>query len=239
MSAHLRPEVARLFRALQEGDVEGLEELLASDRKLFTERDEVGRSLSLVAVYTGQIALAWDLIRRGAPEDLHEAAALGDLPRIRELLSKATVPAEAYAPDGWTPLHLAAFFGSAEACESLLDHGADISAVSRNPLANQPLHAAVAGGQAPVVRLLLSRHADVVSHRCQGGLTPLHLAAELGETEVVGLLLEAGAEVGVPNDLGQTPVDMARRSGHEDLVRVMLRHGARDLLVSRAHRVPG
>ena len=52
-------------------------------------------------------------------------------------------------PDGFTPLHLAAFFGRLEAAALLVDRGADLEAPSRNPRfpSVRPLHSAIAGGQ--------------------------------------------------------------------------------------------
>lgn len=236
MPTPLPPKVAAAFRAVLEADRESLERALSEDREVLRACDESGRSLSLVAVYTGQAALAWDLVRRGAPEGVHEAAALGDLPRLRELLGKDPEGAKTFAPDGWTPLHLAAFFGNLDACALLLDHGAELSAKARNPLANEPLHAAVAGGHASAVRLLIERGADPRSPHCQRGSTPLHLAVESDDAEIVEVLLEAGAEVGAHNDQGQTPVDVARLTGHDTLVPRMLRQGALDLGLDRRGR---
>jgi ankyrin repeat protein len=61
----------------------------------------------------------------------------------------------------WTALHLAAFFGQLEAATRLLEAARRLTAVSRNPLANTPLHAAVAGGHSDVSVLLIARGADV------------------------------------------------------------------------------
>ena len=83
----------------------------------------------------------------------------------------------AYSYDGWTALHLAAFFGQLEAAARLLEAGGRLAAVSRNPLANTPLHAAVAGGQPDVSVFLIARGADV-NATDSGRHTPLHIAAE-------------------------------------------------------------
>lgn len=46
---------------------------------------------------------------------------------------------------GWTPLHLASYFGHKEAVELLLDHGADINAV--NDFGDTALHKAAFVGR--------------------------------------------------------------------------------------------
>ena len=85
----------------------------------------------------------------------------------------------AFAFDGWTPLHLAAFFGQLDAVRILLDSGADLRAVSRNSMKNTPLHAATAGKHEQIARLLLEHGAD--PHAIDaGGYTPAKIAAENG-----------------------------------------------------------
>lgn len=223
----------RLFRALGEGDTETVEELLTADRQLLGAHDGQGRSLVLFAIYAGQPALAKDLVRRGAPEGLHEAAALGDLPRTEELLRKEAEGVARYSPDGWTPLHLASFFGHLDVCEALLHRGAPVHAVSHNAMGNQSLHAAVAGGRLPVVMALLAAGAEVNSGRSHGGYTPLHLAAGGGDLPMIQALLSAGAELGARDESGLTPVELARRSGEDAVVELLLREGARDLKLDR------
>jgi ankyrin repeat protein len=119
------------------------------------------------------------------------------------------------SPDGWTPLHLAAAFGGPQAAALLLEHGADVKQVSRNPAHNQALHACIAlGHNLETAQLLLDHGADVNATQA-GGYTPLHQAAAAGLTEMAKLLLEAGANPAARCDQGKTPADYARERGHQ------------------------
>ena len=83
-------------------------------------------------------------------------------------------------------------FGHAAIAAFLIDQGADIHAVARNAMQIQPLHAAVAGQYADIVRLLIEHGADV-NARQQSGFTPLMAARQNNNKEIETLLLEAGA----------------------------------------------
>src|SRR5580704_430682 len=69
--------------------------------------------------------LAGYLISRGAIIDIHAAARLGKIDRVRELLAADPRLVHARGGDGQLPLHFAA---TAEIAALLLDHGADINA---------------------------------------------------------------------------------------------------------------
>src|SRR5262249_57913846 len=95
------------------------------------------------ALYRGHHDIVDLLIESGAEIDAFAAAATGRLDDLRRTATDQTL--NAYSYDGWTPLHLAAFFGRLEAARLLIALGADGHAVSRNSLTNTPLHAAAAG----------------------------------------------------------------------------------------------
>ena len=94
------------------------------------------------------------------------------------------------------PLILAANQGSVAIVKELLDAGApvNIPGKKRSPFMQDasPIHAAVAGGYLDVIRLLLSRGADIETN-AEGSNTPLSVAASKGRADVVRLLLSAGA----------------------------------------------
>jgi uncharacterized protein len=137
---------------------------------------------------------------------LFEAAALGHADRVRELLSLDPGSVDEWSPDGFTALHLAAFFGREAVAAALLEDGADVSAVARNPIRVQPLHSAAAGGHTAVARLLLERGADP-NARQEGGFVPLHAAAQAGNDELYDLLVARGADQGAATDDGRTAAD--------------------------------
>ncbi len=210
---------ARAFEAVRAGDAAALTDLLAADPALARARDERGLSLLLQACYHKKNDLA-EMIRGVAPPlDIFEAAALpggGDAARGAELLAADPALAHAWSPDGFTPLHLAAFFGSEGMAGLLLAHGADPSAVARNTTLVQPIHSAVASRVGSIVAMLLDRGADV-NARQQGGWTPLHAAAIFDDLPLVELLLSRGARADLGNDQGKTPLDIAAEQGHVEV----------------------
>ena len=115
---------------------------------------------------------------------------------------------DARGGDGFTPLHLAAFFGGAEAVRALLAMGVDADADADNTFRVHPIHSASAVGDHDSVRALLEAGANP-NVRQQGGFTPLHTAAHNDDATLAPLLLDHGADPNLAADDGKTPRDMA------------------------------
>ena len=159
-------------------------------------------------------------------QEMVDAATVGDEMRLREMLEDDAGMANVYSPEGWTPLHLAAHFGHTSAVRSLLDAGADVHARSKNELANQPLHAAVAGqASLELLALLLDAGADVNATQ-HGGFTPIQATAQNGDLAATELLLARGANPSARADDGQMALAFAMEGGHEDVARLLHEYGA-------------
>ena len=105
-----------------------------------------------------------------------------------------TPPApRAWSDDGFTPLHLAAFFAQPECVRALIEAGADADACSQNAMSVHPLHSAVASRSLRCVELLLAAAPDS-NARQAGGYTPLHEAVHNGDRAIEAALLAAGAD---------------------------------------------
>ncbi len=189
--------VAEVFAAVEAGDVEKVEALLRSHPDLVNARNPNGDSLLLAAAYRSKRPIFEMLLVRGAAVSLFEASALGLADRARAHLDEDPSLLNSYSHDGWTPLHLAAFFGREDVARLLLERGAEVNARSRSERfarANTPLHAAAANRQTAVAEMLIARGADVNAQDGHG-FTPLALAASSRNDTLVILLLEKGAQV--------------------------------------------
>ncbi len=146
----------------------------------------------MAALYAGDRSRA-EQLAGDAELDIHEASSLGRAERVRELLGSDPTLATRRSSDGFTPLHYAAFFGTAETAAVLLEHGADPSAVAENEMRVQPLHSAAAVNANETARLLLDAGADP-NARQEGGFRPIDAAVASGNDELHALLVERGAE---------------------------------------------
>jgi uncharacterized protein len=210
------PDAAELFEAIDAGDVGRVSGLVSADPVLASARGEDGVSALLRARYRFDRPVMDALLAADPEMDVFDAAALGHADRLRHRLDEDPSRATAFASDGFTALHLAAFFGKTEAARILLAAGASVHTIGHNDLANQPLHAAVAGRHAEVCRLLLAAGADAtVAER--GGYSPLHQAAQHGDVPLVELFLSAGADPAARTDEGRDPGDVAEIAGHPDV----------------------
>jgi ankyrin repeat protein len=205
-----------LVDAAKTGDLLKVRELVQSSPELADTRLASGESPLMAALYRGHRDVVHELVERIGTVDIFAAAALGRLDDLRQALGRPGAVND-FTYDGWTPLHLAAFFGALDAAQLLIDAGADLQAVSRNALDNTPLHAATAGGHTEIALLLIERGADVTATDA-GRHTPLHIAAESGLTDVVQALLARGADPLAVDADDQTPLSRAAAKNRPEVV---------------------
>lgn len=202
--------------AIRAHDAAAVSALLDADPSQREHGGPGGETLVLFCVYLGATDIA-PLVRGARPYDACEAAALGDLKQLNEALDRNADLISRRSSDGWTPLHLAGFFGRDECAAFLIDNGAPLNAMSTNATRNTPLHAALAGNTNPtLVRRLVFAGADV-SARGETGVTPMHLAASRGDTVLCELLIARGADPQAHMDDGTTPGELATKRGHHEL----------------------
>src|SRR5579859_4194286 len=162
------PTPQELLAAVQQADVKKVQELLAQDASLANTRDANGNSALMLARYRMNQALVDAIATHRRELDIFEAAALGRDREVADLLSRDRSLAKAFAPDGFTALHLACFFGSEEAVRHLLAAGADPNVVAKNGTKLRPLNSAAASHKAAIVRALLEAGADPNGRQEQG-----------------------------------------------------------------------
>ena len=211
---------AEIFEAIKSGDADRVTALVAQDSSLAAARNEQGISAIMWALYNQRRDLAEVLSAAKPPLDAMEAAALGRIAALSELVSENPARVGEHSADGFTPLHLAAFFRQPAVVAWLLERGADPNAVAKNAMMVQPLHSAVPSGLTESVVALIDGGADVNAAQ-QGGWTPLHAAAMHDRLEMVRSLLAAGADVARQTDDGKTAIGLAEAGGHDETVKLL------------------
>jgi ankyrin repeat protein len=125
---------------------------------------------------------------------------------------------------GATPLHMATAWGHVDMVRLLLDHGANVNINTSG--FNTPLIRAIAYGKRDAAELLVSRGADIDGKGAVCGDTPLLTAVRFDRVGIARWLLENGADLEAANDLGSTPLGQAVAQGCEEMICLLLEHGA-------------
>jgi len=201
--------------AVDADDGAAVERLLAAEPGLAHAKGEDGVSAILRALYRRREGALAALVLAAPELDLFEAAALGETARVEEIVAGDPAALGARSPDGFTALHLAAFFDRGPAAALLIEKGADVNAPAENPSRVAPLHSAAAGRSAAVVGALLRAGADP-NARQEGGFVPLHSSAQSGDLPSLELLLSHDADRDAQADDGRTPLDLAVAAGRSE-----------------------
>lgn len=218
-------DVRSFQEQVKKGELEAVRTALAEEPALLDATNEAGQSSFLLAKYYRQAEVADYLLGLHPRLSIFDCCVAGQTEAVLEEIDREPALLAAQSSDGWTPLHLAAFFGHPELAKGLLNRGAVIDSRSTNAMKNAPLHAAAAGTKLELVELLLDRGADV-NARQHGGWTALHSAAQTGNREMVETLLAHGADVRARADNNQSPLDLALMHGHSEVVALLEGLGA-------------
>jgi ankyrin repeat protein len=214
------------FTAVKAGKTAEVTKLIDVEPALVNARDEDGLSAVLAAAYYQEPDIAHLLVQRGADLSIFEACAAGELARVKDWVEQQPEWVNAYAPDGFQPLGLAAFFGRADIVEFLLNHGAEVNSPSCNQMRVMPLHSAIANRRIEIVKMLLDHGADVDTTQADD-FTPLHEAAQNGMLDVTQWLLDRGAHVNPRlSGSGKTPLALALEYKQEAVAELLRKHRA-------------
>jgi hypothetical protein len=162
----------------------------------------------LKVIYLTTLLLGGALQAMDAPslnEELWQAAEVGNLDQVAQLIDKgADVNAKDQA-NGWTPLMIAAKNEHLEICILLIKKGADVNSTG--------IHNVTALGVAhdyEICKLFIDNGANV-NATDELGTTTLIAATILGSIEKCKLLIDNGANVNVRDQWGMTPLTAAAK----------------------------
>ncbi|XP_022521940.2 caskin-2 isoform X7 [Astyanax mexicanus] len=160
---------------------------------------------------------------------LHHAALTGTTDLL-SLLLEAQATVDIKDTNGMRPLHYAAWQGKAESVLLLLRAGASVNGASQD--GQIPLHLAAQYGHYEVSEMLLQHQSNPCMVN-KAKKTPLDLACEFGRLKVTQLLLSSnmintlleGDRKEAIDSAFNTPLHLAARNGHKDIIRLLLKAG--------------
>lgn len=245
-----------LFLAARQGATEAAELLVGAGADLNVTEPQYGFTPTQTAIFNGHYDLAQRLIAKGS--DVNDGS-LYTAVEMRNLATYSNRPNPPEIDRGVTSL---------DVITTLLARGADPDRAYTKKIpprqaqgdiivtpGSTPMYRAMKAADITVVRLLLGKGASP-SVMLKDGSTPLMVAAGMGARRVASdedviekagtadpleaakLFVEAGADVNVQNDLGNTALHYAAQSGLTRIVEYLVSKGATTDIYNYVGRTP-
>ena len=175
--------------------------VLAGDINASINQDGFDGTALHHAARTGQTAVAWALIKKGANLEVQDKR-------------------------GKTPLHWSASCGQTETAVMLIENGAKLEAQIYDT-EETPLNEAAYSGKTQTVLALIRKGANLEAQENYMSRTPLHDAAREGNTDTALALIEKGAKLEALNACYETPLHDAAVEGKTETVLALIGKGAK------------
>lgn len=172
---------------------------------------------------------------------LHNASRLGHGKIVLRLLHEAGIEIDAKDNESMTPLQQAAEAGHSDVVSTLVNAGASVD--GKDIHGRTTLIMALSGrddisARAIFYRVLVSNNFDISIRYAPLNQTLLHQMANLGYDEGVSILLSLGADLHAEDTCGYTPVHLAARKGHTQIVRRLIEATGNGVAPSYRHHTP-
>jgi uncharacterized protein len=213
------------LEAIKKGDMARINHLLQENPTLSDAREKNGVSAIFLALYRGNKTAALAIASKKSELDVFEASVMGDLERLKKIVSRDAASVSSYSPDGFTALALASYLGQKESVDYLIEKGADVNALARNETGFTALTGAVTQNHNEIAKALVKNGAHV-NHSYEGGFTPLMHAAYSGNVELVSFLLQNGADPTAKNGEGKSPLTFAQEKNNSRIIELLRENGA-------------
>ena len=211
--------------AVRKGDIARIDQLLQENPTLSNAKEESGVSAIFLALYRGNKTAALAIASKKLELDVFEASVIGDLERLKKIVSHDAASVSSYSPDGFTALALASYLGQKKSVDYLIEKGADVNAVARNETGFTALTGAVTENHNEIAKVLVKNGARI-NHRYEGGFTALMHAAYSGNVELVSFLLQNGADPTAKNGEGKSPLTFAQEKNNSQIIELLRKNGA-------------
>lgn len=162
---------------------------------------------------------------------LHFAAYYGHLNVVKYLIEETHADINIKDDSGRTPMHLAALNGQLYIVKYLIEKEADLNSI--DDFQQTPLIYAASYGALNIVKYLIEDVSENITNIDESEI--LHSAARGDNLDVVQYLIKKGANVNKKNYIGETPLFIATRYGHINVVKYLIEEANADLNIKNEY----
>jgi ankyrin repeat protein len=150
------------------------------------------------------------------------AAETGKLEEVKRYIHQGGM-VDVTDADGWTALMKASYQGHYDIVEYLLENEANVNAKNKH---GRTALISASAWHPSIVKLLVRKGANV-NVADNRGRTALMQATYFYKLEIINFLINSGADLNIKDNDDRTALDWAKKEEYDDVVKILLKHGAK------------